>query len=227
MNKEIEVSLHRLAHVPATLMVVFSIGLAITLPVANGQVVAPVSQQKADRDPEHLADRIIVGVVSEEEFQNLKLDAAERLEVFKRIRDKRGWMMSDKQLKEVVESQLDSGRTVYATGSCNQFIEMENGSTYATYPVSRTNPNPGECGTDKDDIVLVYSTPRWPSTNADNLRNWSNLWWVRQVLSRCYGGKIAANGLCTSTTRACVGSCAKWLGNDLNYVYIWQRSSSW
>lgn len=34
---------------------------------------------------------------------------------------------------------------------------------------------------------------------------------------------VSANGLCTTGTRACIGSCAKRLGSDLNYLYLWHQ----
>lgn len=181
---------------------------------------------------EQLADRIIVGLVSEKQFSKLNLTSEEVLEVFKHIRDKRGWTIPDEGLESALrlykfgesipEPPASGSISPQASGPCNYFLGLENGSTYASYPLYQTSPNSGECGPDSDDVVLVYNTPKWPNTNSYNVRVYSSLWWVRSAISGCYGG-VSANSLCTSTTRVCIGSCARWLGSDLNYLYLWHK----
>lgn len=117
----------------------------------------------------------------------------------------------------------NTGGFAATTVQCSQFVEKENGSTGSAYPYRQTTPNGNECGGDPDDIVLEYYISWGPSTNPDNARWWSGLWWVRWVVGGCYSNGLSANGLCTTNARVCIGSCAKWLGNDLNYLYLWHR----
>ena len=183
-----------------------------------------------------LADAIIVGLLSEEQFRELPLPLPDRIEIFKAIRDKRGWTIEDNDLAQAVaDSQINPSRTNNlgskektsgdrsASGGDNQYIIMEYGTNAASYPISRVKPNAGECGSDNDDIVLVYNTPRWPSTDTTRVRSWSQLWWVRFVMSSYSNGGMAAHGLLSPTTRACIGSKAKWLGADLQYLYLWHK----
>lgn len=107
-------------------------------------------------------------------------------------------------------------------GECSQNVESESGSTGSVYPY-QTTPNGNECGGDEDDIVLAYNTYWGPSTNPDNAKWWSNLWWVRWIVGSCYPSGLSANGLCTTNTRVCIGSCARWLGGDLNLLYLWHK----
>lgn len=178
---------------------------------------------------ETLADQIILGLISEKKFLKMRLSFMDTLKVFKKIRDKRGWTVGNDGLEVALrknEKRLNSpvldSPSVMVSGPCNDFLELENGSTYTAYPVYRISPNPGECGPDSDDIILVYNTPKWPNTNSSSVRVWSLLWWVRWAISGCYGG-VSANSLCTTGTRVCIGSCANWLGNDLNYLYLWHK----
>ncbi len=191
-------------------------------------VVAQSATTNKKFDADHLADMIIVGLVSEDQFQDLNLTLTQKVKVFKHIRTKRGWTMTDSDLEQGLSSpRLESKKPdpiqpAYS-GSCGQKIEQESGSSFAAYPVGQTSPNSGECGTDSDDIVLLYNTPNAPNTNADNVRWYSTLWWVRSWLGSCYSSGLGANGLCSTTTRVCMGSCGKALGSDLNYVYLWQK----
>lgn len=200
-------------------------------------------------DAARIADNIIVGLLSEEQFQQMNLAAAERLEVFKTIKQQRGWTMSDEDLQAALEL-ADHGRespplgnetakalSVKAnapnavgqsnaiTGSCNQYIRMEEGYSYAQYPLGFAKPSPGECGSDKDDIIIGYRTPNYPRTNTNNVHSWSPHWWVRLGMRVAYtDGGMAANGLCSTVTRACVGTKGRALvGPDLQYIYLWQK----
>lgn len=173
---------------------------------------------------ELLADKIIVGLVSEKEFRKMNLPFEQIVEVFKHIRDKRGWTIDDESLATALSSLKPSEPkaefiTPSVVGNCSEWIELESGSSFAAYPVSRSTTN--ECGGDND-ALLIYNTPKYPNTQTYNLRVYSQLWWVRSTIASCYGG-VSANSLCSSQARVCIGSCAKWLGSDLNYLYLWHK----
>lgn len=195
----------------------------------EGRIDQPQRQDRFDR----IADAIIVGVISEEQFLEMNLTEEQQLEVFKRIRDKRGWGMNDEDLSSTLRQRADDNMSVRdsgiaaASGDPNQFIEMESGNQYSAYPLYRRSAIGTECGTDRwwdPDVVQFYNTPKWPNTNADMVRNWSTLWWVRWVLSRCYtGGRVAGAGMNTNTTKICIGVCGRTLGSDLNYLYLWHK----
>lgn len=183
-----------------------------------------------------LADRINAGLVSEEQFLEMGFDKAQTLEVFKHIRDKRGWTLSDEELKEALTDYPSNARTsespnfasvgaASATvgGSCAQPVELEKGENYAAYPVGHTSPNGGECGGDDDDIIMLYNTPNLGRGDADNIRVWSYLWTVRTVVRRAYRGRVGANSLCERTTRVCMGSAGQKLGRDLDTLYLWLK----
>lgn len=213
--------------------------------VLMGVFTAPTSasaqQTEGGTDVSRIADAIIVGLLSEEEFHTLVQTHRERLEVFKAIREARGWSIGDEELSRNLSIQQQEGSNSsfgkpgqftlsaspaarYVTGSDHQYIAMEAGNSAASYPTARVKPNAGECGTDSDDIVLIYNTPKWPSTDTTKVRSWSNLWWVRAVMRSSYtSGGMAAHGLAGPVARACIGSKAKWLGPDLNYLYIWHK----
>lgn len=106
--------------------------------------------------------------------------------------------------------------------NCSQFIEKKNGNSYSIYPYRITTPSNCECGNDSDDIVLEYYIVGH-NFDPDNFRWWSPLWWVRDVVGLAYRSGISANGLCTNRIRVCIGSKAKWLGNDLMYLYLWYK----
>ena len=179
---------------------------------------------------ERLADRIIIGLVSEDQFRKMNLTLDQVVEVFKQIGTKRGWNFSDTDLKRILavalKSKPNSSSDVFQplySGACSQLVEQANGSNYSAYPTGRTTPIGNECGGDPDDIILLYNTPNAPNTNADNVRWYSVLWWVRWVISGCYSSGLSANSLCTTQTRVCMGSCGQTLGSDLNYLYLWQQ----
>lgn len=181
---------------------------------------------------EKLADSIIIGQVSEDQFREMNLTSGQVFKVFKQISTKRGWKFSDAELERLINVALTSDskksdgviQPLYS-GTCSQKLEEANGSNYATFPYGQTSPNGNECGDDPDDIVLLYNTPNAPNTNADNVRWYSVVWWVRWVISGCYSysGGLSANGLCSNQTRVCIGSCGQALGSDLSYLYIWQQ----
>lgn len=169
-----------------------------------------------------IADMIIIGIVSEKEFLAANLSENDILEVFKGIRNKRGWKVDDKKLASTLKQKNNLKTPVILLGSCSQSVEQASGDRDAVYPYRQTTPIGNECGGDPDDIVLEYYTWWGPSTNPDNVRWYSLLWWVRWTVGTCYPGGLSANGLCTTNTRVCIGSCAKWLGGDLNYLYLWR-----
>lgn len=212
-----------------TLLVTFAFSIFFVL---SSSVWAQNPDQKDTVNPDtkfasfrEIAERIIIGEISETKFFEANFSENETLEIFKEIRTLRGWKLSDQDLTDSLETNTVPEETNCgeepAAASCSQFVELQNGSSYSSYPVSQVTPNSGECGSDSDDIILIYNTPKWSSTNPDRVRVWSNLWWVRTVISS-YGG-VAANSLCTSRTRVCMGSRGRALGNDLNYLYLWHR----
>lgn len=215
-----------------TLTLIFA-GVLSTSPVRS----KPASVTAPDESGYSLlADKINGGLVSEEQFLEMKFGKAQALEVFKRIRDKRGWTLSDDELKEAIDYYMSdtssrasanfspANTSVAAVGgSCDQWVELENGENYAAYPVQQISPNPGECGTDNDDIILLYNTPNAGRGNPDNIRAWSYLWTVRAVIKSAYRGRVGANGLCTHTTRVCMGTAGRKLGRDLNTLYLWLK----
>jgi len=118
------------------------------------------------------------------------------------------------------------------SGSGNQPVEMEYGTTDMAYPVRIDNPNGKECGggiKDKflPDKVLVYNTPAGGKGHPDNIKFWSTSERVRKVLAAAYGGRLAAAGLTTVTTRVCVGAAARssrlFAVDDYRYIYLWRR----
>ena len=182
---------------------------------------------------DQIADRIVVGLLSEKSFLKLDLSDEQVVQIFKRIRDARGWQIDDEALAEVAKirgtSSTDLPDTMNASAwSCsNQALEMESGSRDTVYLYRRTSPNGNECGTDRDDTVLEYR-PRWgPYTNPDCVKWWCPLWYVRWVIYSSppvgFYGRLSANGFCTTTIRVCVGSRVRYLGNDLNYIYLWHK----
>lgn len=196
-----------------------------------------------------IADNIIVGLLSEEQFDQLKLTPSERLEVFKQIKQQRGWKVSDEDLQRALEESDQekmphrrhprekmtpepssaianiAASSSNAVGACNQYITMEEGYTHVAWPIGWARPWPGECGSDKEDIIIGYNTPNYPLTNTANVRSWSPFWWVRAGMRAAYpSGGMAANGLCSTVTRACIGSKGQFLlGPEIFKIYIWQK----
>lgn len=162
----------------------------------------------------------------------MNLTPAQRVEVFMQIRTKRGWRSSYADMRRAVYAALQTRKegmnvapsTDYS-GTCDQSVEQSSGNSYAAYPYGQSSPNGNECGGDPDDIVLLYNTPNAPNTNANNVRWYSTLWWVRWAVNNCYSSGLAAHGLCSTGTRVCIGSCAQALlpDADLNYIYLWQQ----
>lgn len=126
----------------------------------------------------------------------------------------------------------------FAQGSGSQNIELENGTSDTAYPVAIVKANAGECGSDSDDLVLVYNTPRSGRGNPDNIRVWTANLKLRAVIASPqiwfrgkniggYGGYLAGRGLNTAATRVCVGSKGKIAGwglvNDLTTVRLWYK----
>lgn len=122
------------------------------------------------------------------------------------------------------------GRSVKAQNGANaQPVEMEHGTTDISYPAYYEKARKGECGGGLRDIffpdyVLVYNTPGRGTGSPDNIKFWSNLSHVRWAMNVAYGGKLAASGLRTSTTRVCMGSAGRHLSlYDFRYIYLWRR----
>ena len=111
-------------------------------------------------------------------------------------------------------------KSVYA-GACNQPVELENCYDYSRriYPTAILNPCPNECGSDSDDKIIEYNLPLCYEPN--NFRIGSDLWWLRHLIGIRYGGKLSANGLCSSKVRICAGSAINWC--DLGYLYLWNK----
>jgi len=200
--------------------------------VENGFTKEKIDQitlnKQNKRDLKKLADMIVLGSVSEEQFLGLNLSEKEVVEVFKGIRDQRGWKMDDKQLAGVISEvlkQKDNSEDKFVAstrGDCNQLVEKKDGSTGTTYPYDRVSPIGNECGGDPDDCVLKYYTSWGPSTNPDNVKWWCDYWYIRWVVGLHLDG-LSASGLCTTQTRVCIGSRASWAGNDLMWVYLWHE----
>jgi len=206
-------------------------------------------------DAASIADTIVVGHLSEEQFYEMDLTPDQRLDVFKEIKRQRGWTVSDENLRAALtesEHERNAKRpgkqmeqlastmprpelaspTPNTVGYCNIKIPLEEGYSYAQYPIGFTRPNAGECmppgGHDwfVQDIIAGYNTPNYPRTNTANIRVWSPYWWVRDGLraARILSSPLAANGLCTPITRVCLGAAAQgFIGADLKYVYLWQK----
>jgi hypothetical protein len=188
-----------------------------------------------------LADQIITGLISEKQFLRMRLSYEEVLEVFKDIRDQRGWTFSDDDLASMLawyklgepptESPSPDEITTQSTGNCSVFIRKENGSRYASYPVNIVAPSGSECGSgDRNDLVLVYNTPKYPNTDTSKLRVWSIHWWISWAIGFPCPSGVGANNACTATTRVCLGSCVQLklvpygnLWNDLHYIYLWHK----
>lgn len=180
------------------------------------------------RDLKRLADMIVLGSISEDQFFELNLSEKDVVEVFKNIRDQRNWKMDDKYLTFVIREALNQRKNekdalAILSGECSQRVEKESGSTGSVYPYRRVSPIGNECGGDPDDFVLEYNTYWGPSTNPDNAKWWSNYWYIRFVVGACYPSGLSASGLCTTNTRVCMGSCASYLGNDVMWVYLWHK----
>lgn len=115
-------------------------------------------------------------------------------------------------------------QTVSAVGPSNQKIEFQNGNTERVYP-TLIAANPGECGSDSNDIILQYSTYWGPRVDPDNVRWGSNSNIMNFYLSQVfYRSGLSANGLGSTTTRVCMGSRGQIFGPDaLEMLYIWHR----
>ena len=160
-----------------------TVSLAISGSGTGQEKLAPTAQPTGLSDKriarqtpnEILADKIIVGLVSEEEFTGMNLSSDEILEVFKHIRDRRGWTMDDQELEASLGQYRLRGSQpdiveMSVTGGCDHFIPLQSGTRYAAYPVYRTPARRGECGPDTNELILVYNTPNWPNTNTANIR---------------------------------------------------------
>ncbi len=112
---------------------------------------------------------------------------------------------------------------VSAVGPSNQLVEFGNGNTEKVYPVIAI-PHPGECGSDKDDLILQYNTYWGPRVDPNNVKWSSNSWFVRGYVNTMYFYGLSANGLGTTTTRVCVGIKAQVVGSGgLESIYLWHR----
>lgn len=186
------------------------------------------NKSKGKYNLKRLADMVVLGSVSEEQFFELNLSEKEVVEVFKNIRNQRNWKMDDEYLTVVIKEALNQRKNekdafTALSGACSQRVEKENGSRGYVYPYRRVSPSGNECGGDSDDFVLEYNTYWGPSTNSDNAKWWSNYWYIRFIVGSCYSSGLSASGLCTTNTRVCMGSCASYLGNDIMWIYLWHK----
>jgi len=199
--------------------------------VENGFTREKIDQltlnKQNERDLKKLAEMIILGSVSEEQFFGLNLSEKEVVEVFKNIRDQRDWKMDDEYLavainKILKQRSIEGDESVVSStrGGCSQRIEKGSGSTGTTYPYAHVPAVGNECGEDFDDRVLKYYTSWGPSTNPDNVKYWSNYWHIRNFVQICHLWGLSASGLCTTQTRVCTGSCIARMGNDIMWVYL-------
>lgn len=113
------------------------------------------------------------------------------------------------------------------SGSGNQPLELQYGTTDVVYPIRIEKPQGKECGggiLDKlfPDHVLVYKTPGGGRSHADNIKFWSTDEKVRNAINKAYGGKLHASGLTTPTTRVCIGARATVFSGYRN-IYLWRR----
>ena len=198
--------------------------------VENGFTREKIDQltlnKQNERDLKKLAEMIILGSVSEEQFFGLNLSEKEVVEVFKNIRDQRDWKMDDEYLAVAINKilkQRDKKENEFVASTrwdCNQRVEKGSGSTGTTYPYAHVPAVGNECGEDPDDRVLKYYTSWGPSTNPDNVKYWSNYWHIRNFVWFCHLRGLSASGLCTTQTRVCTGSCIAQMGNDIMWVYL-------
>lgn len=202
-----------------------------------------LSMAKEKFNPIRLADRIIVGDISEKKFRSLKLTDQQIVDVFTEIKKKRGWEIDDVTLGEGVLDYLnpleknesidnpEKRMMLKSGGDCNQTVEMKSGDKNSVYPTGTGKPRGNECGGDSDDIVIEYDTKlAWRNKpDPDKVKWWSNLWWVRAVLAAPrpvgYSGNLAGKGLCSNEVRLCLGSRGQIFtyGKDLYLIYLWYK----
>lgn len=196
----------------------------------NSALATPIkaqAKQEEDAAPspsELLAEKIITGLVSERRFLKINLAEEEILEVFKHIRTERGWQIDDDNLLQGIRQQkleTASEQSLAASSNCTQWIEVKAGNQYTSPPPYITFTRSGECST-REDVILAFSTPKWPNTNPDKVRIGSDLWWIRWMLSALTLGRgVAANSLCSNTTRVYAGY--RVLSLDTYLLYLWHE----
>lgn len=183
----------------------------------------------SSKDYDVIADKVIVGIISEKDFEEMNLSVEEKVEVFFNIALRRGWSLTKDDLFDIFLTEKnpspESKQEIEVGGvyllECSQFVEFyDSGVTNIVYPLYYMTAAPGECGPDTDDIVLVYNNVY--GGNPDYYRWNSNLWWVRTVLTVAYNNGLSANGLCNSTIHVCIGTKGQVLGDDMLYVYLWR-----
>lgn len=181
-------------------------------------------------NPDEIADGIINGLISEKQFRRKTLSDEQVVDVFKKLREKRGWNMDDDLFTDIATQRgrlpdIESNAVTVQAGGCDQPIELQSGTRNYRYYSGQRRARAGECGSDPvlPDIVLLFSKPITPRTSPNNFKWWSNAWYVRWVLNAAYGGRLAASGLCGNQVRVCVGArgyslLGPW---DFSTIYIW------
>jgi hypothetical protein len=194
--------------------------------------------QVIEFDPNDLADKIISGIISEKQFRKLLLTDEQVTEVFRHIGLKRQWTISEEALVEIgrnrghIAPNTSSDLSLATTGACIQDVELQNGSNNFVYPIGVFRPRAGEaCGSGSGDRLLfdrvLEYRPRNAPANANNVKWWSNSWFVRWVLNNPpptgFRGRLTASGLCSNRIRVCIGFRAlTQLGPwDLQTIYLW------
>lgn len=129
-----------------------------------------------------------------------------------------------------MEAESSAAVTVPAVLACEQPIELEQGTNDISRLVKVEKPVGDECGGGwKDfispDRVLVFYTPGGGNADQDSIRLWSDSALARGGIINHYGGKLSANGLCSQTTRICVGARVLYLTtlSKLKSVYLWRK----
>jgi hypothetical protein len=195
-------------------------------------------QQKGSIN-EWLADQVIAGEVTEEQFLEANLTPNQAVKVFRHIARKRGWKLTDGQVEEIVAQGLSGqkqgdgndtmtlARTCHYGGCSQDIIQSRPPSKVSkSYPYTFTSPNGIECGDDNDDIVFVFNTPKGSKADPKKIRYWHDNWYVRWVLGFVYSCGLGANGICTQTTRMCMGSFPynfQLSLKDFFGIYLWHK----
>lgn len=164
----------------------------------------------SDEELQQMAERVVFGKSSDTYFDDIKLTEedfwtlAEFVLVFRGISDeernnllKGTWYEQQEWINNLEHSQI------IFWGPCSQMVEEEGAYDQTAASVVFAS---WDCDGDSSDQDWQFQFSMYWFGDPDEVRWWSQDWWVRTVFEQVYAGQLLGNSLCSYPKYMCLGT---------------------
>jgi len=168
---------------------------------------APPLPGFSDTDLKAIAEQIVSGTMSEEEFKSLSLSEEEMWTVMRWVLIDQGYSpeKADRAIEHLRNERAAALRgegVVPLKGPCTQMVELQSGGNQvgcrAVYEYPGCDSDPSDLDYNFEFKMLWYGDP-------DLIRWWTDDWWIRHVFCWVYGCNLLGHALCISPKFLCIG----------------------